>query len=84
MKAKTRSRAWRRHNRDRMICRAIGVISREQPCWTLDEIRRSALLRADNLRDCTCSACGNPRKYWKCRTLAERRARSTGQQNDTD
>ncbi|UNC16239.1 hypothetical protein FE249_18630 (plasmid) [Acidiphilium multivorum] len=84
MKSEARGRAWRRHNRDRMICRAIGIVSREQPCGTPDEIRRSALLRADNLRDCTCSACGNPRRYWKSLTMAERRARSASRQNDTD
>lgn len=61
----------------RMVQRAYLVISLWRPepnqdsCWcprTWDELiksrRRQARRFADNLRVCSCFACGNPRRHW--------------------
>ena len=56
-------RARRRRNRARMIARA----KRLYPC--LDVPQKAA----NNLAQCSCWACGNPRRYWGERTLQEQR-----------
>ena len=72
---KSTKRALRRHHRERMLQRALRscvlsyALSGEDP----QSQREIALGWSNNLAKCSCSMCGNPRKYWGEITAQERR-----------
>jgi hypothetical protein len=62
----TRSRSWRRHHDARMLQKALRIIQIEQryAVWlTPAEIRQRAATIKDNLASCSCTMCGNPRRW---------------------
>ena len=68
-------RSKRRAHRNRMINRVRYI---EKYIWssriinmTEEEKELESKLLADNLKKCSCYACGNPRKYFKQRTRQE-------------
>ena len=56
-------RARRRHDRARMVARAMRVYP-----WA-----KAPQKLADNLAVCSCWMCGNPRRWWYELTMQERR-----------
>lgn len=71
---KDRKRGWRRHHRRRMVARAERILRLWWPRDQSEEMLLAARRLADNLAVCSCPACGNPRRHFGQRTLAERRA----------
>jgi hypothetical protein len=70
-------RALRRHHLYRMKAKARRIY-RIQNNWMSSEIPKefeeAAEKRADYLKTCSCSMCGNPRKYFKDLTIQEIKA----------
>lgn len=82
METKDKKRALRRHHSDRMRRKAEKVVRGRG--WNMEEkdTRRCAARLKDNLKGCSCSLCGNPRRYEKGdkgrKTLQERKAELDG------
>ena len=75
--AKPRTRALRRHHRQRMIDRARRIM-RQTWYWSQsenvdEEIADLAPRFADNMAKCSCPTCGNPRRWYGKPTVQERR-----------
>ena len=74
----TRNRASRNHHRKRLIFNRIN----ERHRWFVDmktqadqkSYQRATGRLADTPTPCSCTMCGNPRKYFSRRTLHEKRA----------
>ena len=64
-------RAYRRHQRLRMLDRALGSLMFSD---FSDEARKYwASRKFNHLKGCSCWMCGNPRRYLGERTIQERR-----------
>jgi hypothetical protein len=68
-----RGRAYRRHQRERIKQR----VQRYYGGYARGSTRHVGRL-AETRTPCSCWMCGNPRRYWRERTLQERRARQEG------
>lgn len=66
----TRTRAYRRHHRERMKRKAKRLVAH---VWRDgdEKLTRLMMNNADNLKVCSCEMCGNPRKWFKQRTRQE-------------
>jgi len=71
-----RNRSWRRHQKQRVKDKAFHVL---KDVWDYsnymsdEEMKESAAKIADNLKLCSKSCCGNPRKHFNELTIQERR-----------
>lgn len=65
-----RSRGIRRHHEERVKARVRSYYSGH----AVGDPRRIGMI-AHTRRLCSCWMCGNPRKYWKQKTIQESRAR---------
>jgi hypothetical protein len=65
------TRAYRRHQRLRMLDRALRSLMFSD--MTEAERGHRALRQLDHLKNYSCWMCGNPRKYMGERTIQERR-----------
>ena len=68
-----RTRSYRRHQQDRAKAKAVLRLKRDW-CWPFPTTAREIGLNASvHGRACSCSMCGNPRKFFKQLTVQERR-----------
>lgn len=65
------TRAARRHNARRMRQRAKHVWER---VWHRDPNGQQTSRMADNVQQCSCWSCGNPRRHFGAKTRQEKRA----------
>lgn len=76
----SQSRAFRRHQRQRMIARAesvartIGIKEDARSWWVLRTYQ--------HLANCSCPMCGNPRRWFGQPTIQERRRADLRKEND--
>lgn len=68
-------RSKRRHAKSMKKRKAVEVCKNRLGPYYYDEYDRKmfANKNADNLKNCSCWMCGNPRKYFKEETLQEKR-----------
>jgi hypothetical protein len=68
---KDNKRADRRAHNQRIKNRSFQMLSQSHHSWMCedDEIEMMANLRANNMQNCSCWMCGNPRKF--CVGVAE-------------
>jgi hypothetical protein len=71
----SRGRAWRRHHARRMKKRAARLLIK---IWCADgewapTTTAIGIWASTHCRPCSCTSCGNPRKYFGRPTLQERR-----------
>lgn len=64
---KNKIRALRRAIKEKLKRRAKKIFM----LWGLDE--KYAVKSADHLKNCSCWMCGNPRKYFKEKTMQEKK-----------
>lgn len=71
----TRTRAERRHHHNRMKNRVKSFYTTKsiKEHWGEDFAEIHICKRAENRQPCSCFMCGNPRKYFKQKTLQEKR-----------
>ena len=68
-----RTKAWRRQQEEK---KKRKVIKDYDKWWWGDETPRMIGIKAHTPAMCSCHMCGNPRKYWKEKTIQERRNES--------
>lgn len=71
----SKTRAERRHHHQRMLDRVKSFHWLKKKFWNgTDEERELHLKKiAETRHPCSCHTCGNPRKYWKDKTMQEHR-----------
>ena len=65
-----RTTAWRRQQEEK---KKRKVVKDHDKWWWEDESPRMVGKKAHTPAMCSCHMCGNPRKYWKEKTIQERR-----------
>lgn len=70
----TQSRAYRRHQRERMIARRYNKYRSIYHGFTEEEAYEAARRTIDISTGCSCPFCGNPRKWFNERTRKEQAA----------
>ena len=75
----TRTRAERRHHHFRMKERVKRFYTTKEikEHWGEEFAEIHICKRTENRQPCSCFMCGNPRKYWKQKTLQEKKAELT-------
>lgn len=73
------SRAYRRHQRDRMIAKQLNKYKHIYSGFSDEEAMRFARCSADLRQPCSCVMCGNPRKWFGERTRQEQLAQFDAQ-----
>lgn len=70
-----RSRAFRRHNHERMLNKVKKFRWLQPEYWLGSEEERQKHMRevAETRKPCSCHMCGNPRKIFKEKTMQEKR-----------
>ena len=79
-----RTKAWRRFQKERIRSKARRVgelhwsnyhypISKEERERQKEEFVKYYVWGADDLKSCSCYMCGNPRRYWKDKTMQEKK-----------
>ena len=71
MLKKNQKRAIRRHQRNRLINHAWWTAESKDEQDICQQ--KEAVKRHDHAATCSCWMCGNPRKYFKEKTMQERR-----------
>lgn len=69
-----RTRAWRRHHLYRMKKKAFRILWNENHFSNLEDARKYSRKMANHLAHCSCAGCGNPRKHWNDKKIAEKKA----------
>ena len=67
-----RTNAWRRQQEEKKKQKVVKYYDK----WWWDESPRMVGKKAHTPAMCSCHMCGNPRKYWKEKTIQERRNES--------
>jgi hypothetical protein len=78
-----RNRAWRRFQNHKVEKKAFSNFKDHQnfieSCETASDRNNTLLERAkyqkNNMAMCSCTACGNPRKWWNDLTIQEKKAK---------
>ena len=65
-----RTAAWRRQQEEK---KKRKVVKDHDKWWWGDETPRMIGIKAHTPALCSCHMCGNPRKYWKEKTIQEKR-----------
>ena len=65
-----RTNAWRRHQEEK---KKRKVVKDYDKWWWQDASPRMIGIKAHTPALCSCWMCGNPRKYWKEKTIQEKR-----------
>ena len=65
-----RTKDYRRHQEEK---KKRKVVRNYDKWWWQDETPRMIGIKAHTPALCSCQMCGNPRKYWKEKTIQERR-----------
>ncbi len=70
-----RTRSERRHHHQRMIDRVknFGWLKYIKKKFSEEEYEQHLKHLAETRKPCSCHMCGNPRKYWKEKTMQEKR-----------
>jgi len=70
-----RSRAERRHHHERMLnrTRKFECVNGMQEWFSLTDFEKRIRQLAENRKACSCWMCGNERRYWKQKTMQEKR-----------
>lgn len=70
-----RTRSERRHHHWRMVNKTKGFkwLKDLKEWFDDDGVDRKIKCVAENRKKCSCLMCGNPRKYWKEKTIQEKR-----------
>ena len=69
-----RSQAWRRQQEEKKKRKVVR--NYDKWWWRDDPTPRMIGIKAHTPAMCSCHMCGNPRKYWKEKTIQERRNES--------
>lgn len=71
----SKSRSERRHHHQRMLDRVKTFHWLKNKFWNGTDEERDLHLKkmAETRQKCSCHMCGNPRKYWKEKTMQEKR-----------
>ncbi len=74
---KIRNRSWRRSQSKRVEASARKKLRYRYICWETspDEVSQNIKRLKNNLANCSCPSCGNPRKWWKEITMQEKKAK---------
>lgn len=67
------SRAIRRHHAARLKRRTLNIMTKQWYCHSEEWARWAAIRRWNNMKNCSCWMCGNPRYGQKELTMAEYR-----------
>ncbi len=70
-----RTKDYRIHQEEKSKIKAKRILI-EEDIWNVndDDFVKKVGIRSHSPKWCSCHMCGNPRKYWKEKTIQERRA----------